>query len=104
LYEFTKVKKELSSLMLFNPYFWNENFKTIESPTALFSVFDKFNAIIEQGFNPLETYETDTSTAEKGDYKIVNKFLKLFSNVAGTVNPEIGSLDNMIENQKRSDR
>lgn len=104
LYEFTKVKKELSSLMLFNPYFWNENFKTIESPTALFSVFDKFNAIIEQGFNPLETYETNTSTAEKGDYKIVNKFLKLFSNVAGTVNPEIGSLDNMIENQKRSDR
>jgi hypothetical protein len=104
LYEFTKVKKELSSLMLFNPYFWNENFKTLESPTALFSVFDKFNAIIEQAFNPLETYETDTSTAEKGDYKLFNKFLKLFSNVAGTINPEIGSLDNMIENQKRSDR
>ena len=104
LYEFTKVKKEISSLMMFNPYFWNENFKTIESPTALFSVFDKFNAVIEQGFNPLEVYETDSSTADKGDNKLFNKFLKLFSNVAGTVNPEIGSLDNMIENQQRSDR
>jgi len=53
------------------------NYKTFSNPMAAQTVIEKTIRLIKQLFNPLETYQRDTGVWEKGDYKIVAKFLKL---------------------------
>jgi hypothetical protein len=101
LYELTKLKKEMGSLMPV-PTIITDNWKVLKSPSAFNSTIDRTLRFGDQLLTDVfslsfERYERKEGVFEKGDSKLYAKFLKLFGNISN-----VTSVEEAYENLNRN--
>ena len=99
LYETERLRKELNALTFVHPGAWADNWKLLKSPSAATSMTDRLLKFALQLGDPFAVYERDSGSNEKGDSKLVSKFLKIFGN-ANFMKPD--DIKVMYDNLTRS--
>lgn len=87
LYWTMRLQSELGFYI--NP---RDTYRMFKSPTVGYSLVDKSIDVFEQMFSPLETYKKKAGYADKGDYKLPYKGLKLFGVNGNNLDPQ-GAID-----------
>ena len=65
-----------------------ETLRLAKNPSPILGTLDKTLKLVNQLFNPLETYEHDSGIWSKGDNKAIASLLKLWGVTGANFNPE----------------
>ena len=81
LYELERLRKELNALTFVHPKAWEDNWKLIKNPVAGTGFVDKLVKLLMQFSDPFAEYKTTSGPHERGDSKLLSKFIGLFQSV-----------------------